>query len=143
MERDIRQWAFHNVSEGTSLTPLLSISQAIEVLVDVSKKEIGETIYFKHSHRGLICCTAGKERSSLSFHPRYNKSAHSLVGNREALSNDGSQKLPHIDSVGCLGYIPGPYVLPLLEVVLGLVSILETHSFPEFLRWTDPVPSTV
>ena len=138
MDRDIKQWQVVNVSQGGPPTPLYSISQAIEVLVEISKNETGETLDYLHAHRGVITCTAGKGRSTLTFVPDYDKTKHSLVGSRSVRSPNGSKSLLHVDSVGSVSSIPANALLPVLDVVRGLVYIFENHDVPSFLDWTGP-----
>jgi hypothetical protein len=138
MERDIKQWQVENVSQGGLPLSLSSISQAIEVLVEVSKKETGETLDFLHADRGAIICTAGKGRSTLTFVPDYNKHKHSLAGSRSVRSSNGSKGLLHVDSIGSVSTIPANALLPVLDVVRALVYIFEKHDVPPFLDWTGP-----
>ena len=138
MHRRINDWQVENVSQGGPPVSLASISQAIEALVEVSKKDMGETLDFLHSRRGAIICTAGKGRSTLTFVPGYDQRNHSLVGSRNARSNSGGKKLYHVDGVGSVSAIPPDCLLSIVDVVLGLVYIFENHDFPAFLRWTGP-----
>lgn len=143
MERAINQWQVQNVSQGESPIPLSSISQAVEVVVEVSKKEMGETLDFLHADRGAIICTAGKGRGTLTFVPDYNKQKHSLAGKRNARSSGASGKFLHVDSIGSVSSIPPHYLLPILDVVRALVYIFEFHDVPAFVEWSDPVPDEV
>jgi hypothetical protein len=139
MEQSIKEWQVVNVSQGGLPIPLSSISQAVEVLVEISKKDMGETLEFMHSHRGLICCTAGKQRSTITFVPDYDKQAHSLAGKRIVLSENGNGKLFHVDGIGSVSSIPSRYLVSILDAVRALVYILEVHDVPAFLQWSDPV----
>ena len=139
MNHFINEWKVYNISQGESAARVLSISKAIELVVEISKKEMGETIYFEHSDRGMICCTAGKGMSTLSFTPKYEAHTQSLAGIGNARSINGSEKLYHVDGIGSVSSIPPMYLLPILDVVRGLLHIFETHDFPSFLEWTTPV----
>jgi len=112
------------------------------MLVEISKKEIGETLEFKHSKQGMISCTAGNGRSSISFLPEYDQRTQSLAGERHVLSTDESGKFYHADRSGNVSSISASRLVPILDAVRGLVYIFESHSVPEFLQWSEPVQRT-
>jgi len=138
VERNIKQWQVENVSQGGPVIPLASISQAVEVLVEISKKEMGETLDFLHVQHGAIICTAGKGRSTLTFVPEYNRQKHSLVGSRSVRASNGNKSLLHVDGTGSVSSIPANALLPVLDVVRALVYIFENHDVAPFLDWTGP-----
>jgi hypothetical protein len=140
MDRDIRQWHVENETRPSASLPLSSISEAVEALIGISEKPVGETLDFVHSQRGLISCTAGNGWSTLTFVCDYNKNRHSLSRKRIAQSDNRDGEYHHADSTGLVSSVPPLYVLPLLQVVRALVYIFEFHDVPLFLDWSDPVP---
>jgi hypothetical protein len=90
---------------------------------------------------GAISCSANAKFSSLSFCPSYDPKYHSLVGSRSARRVKPAIKEPlkWVDSTGLASYIPVDSVLPMGKVIRALRYIFETHDFPAFIRWCNPV----
>lgn len=138
------KWTFHNWTDGDPAQRVLSTGHAIELLAEhTGRHSYGIYVNFVHDDQGLISCSANPEFSSLSFCPTYGPQDHSLVGSRSARHVKPAIKDPlkWVDSTGVASFMPVEWVLPIKEMRRALTAIFETHDFPAFVRWTDPVPA--
>jgi hypothetical protein len=138
------KWTFHNWTDGDPAQRVVSTDYAIELLMEhTARHPYGIYVDYVHDDRGAISCSANAEFSSLSFCPTYDPKNHSLVGSRSARRVKPAIKDPlkWVDSTGLASFIPVNSVLPMKEVIRALTDIFDTHDFPAFIRWTDPVPA--
>jgi hypothetical protein len=138
------KWTFHNWTDCGPGQHADSIDHAIQLLIEhTARYPHGIYVGYLHDDRGEISCSANAEFSSLSFCPTYDPKNHSLVGSRSArrVKPVIKEPLKWVDSTGVASYIPVDSVLPLNEVIRALRSIFETHDFPAFIRWTEPIPA--
>lgn len=93
---------------------------------------------FVHGVRGFVSCVAGGGLATLAFHPEYDRTAHSLVGLRDAVRVKPATTEPFyfVDNVGVVSSIPPRYVLPGPKVEQALRYIIEHNDFPGFVRWS-------
>ena len=136
------KWTFRNLTKGGRDIRVRSADHAVELLMEHSGwTEYGVVLEFEHSDKGFISCVANTQFSTLEFHATYDRNAHSLVGNRNAIRVKPVSKDPFyfVDGVGVASSIPLRYVLPILKVTRALKYIIEHHDYPSFIRWSDPV----
>jgi hypothetical protein len=64
------------------------------------------------------------------------------VGSRMGIRIQPASKDPfYFDDGICASSISIRYVLPIMKVCRALPIIIEHHTFPEFVRWSDPIPA--
>jgi hypothetical protein len=142
VEFPMTKWTFHDWTHCGPAQRVDSTDHAIELFMEhTARHAYGIYVEFAHDLRGSISCSANIEFSSLSFCPTYDPKSRSLVGSRSARRVKPAIKEPlkWVDSTGLASYIPVNAVLPIGVVVRALRYIVETHGFPAFVRWTDPV----
>ena len=138
MRKDSGEWKFAYADGRTqSLATDHPISSIIELLLRTRVNPVGKTLEFYNTCGGLLICTAGSGVSTLAFDPAYDNANHTTSGLHNAIQEEASDapELVFEDDTSTLSSIPSRYALPLFDVIRGVVYILETHEYPDFLRW--------
>ena len=132
----IQDWSVANITTSSDEVGLRTISSAVELLCEIGRGNVGEMIEFYHLDSGLIVCVAGGGFSTLTFDSGYDRKNHSTSGFKWAHSRPPAvEEVLWADSTGYKSYMSQDSMLPILDVVRGLVFILETHEYPPFLSW--------
>jgi hypothetical protein len=131
-----REWTFSNISRKSPPVGVDSLSTTIEQIVDLSRQKLGETVEYHHFREGSIVLTAGNGCGTLSFSPKHSKSFHSTLDFQTAVPTEVlCDRLQFVDDTNTVSYIDSASVLPILDVIRGLVYLLEHHEFAPFLNW--------
>lgn len=134
--RCLIKWVYINETTHSE-TRISSVSEAIELVSAVMRKEMGECVGFDHDEFGAVSCVLGQGIGTLAFSPTYDKNNHSLDGFQHAVPSDHmrNRELPFVDDTETVSSVSNGTLLEGTDVLRGLAYILENHDFPAFLTW--------